>query len=190
MRTSSTAFVVLTGTAFLLIGCGQTTSPVSPTSVPSSIGASSMASPLAVSPATQPSFNLASNAPRPHFNLQAILRGNGFGLVELRQQKDPTQDILYMDVWVRDLLPNTSYGLQRAVDVPRDGVCTGTNWLTMGQGTTPQSILTDDTGTGRAALWRPVPATVLPSDIHFRVIQTGTSNVALQSDCYPLLLRD
>ena len=60
----------------------------------------------------------------------------------------------------------------------------------MGQGTTPQPILTDDRGTGRAELWRPVPATATPSDIHFRVIQTGTSNVALQSDCFPLLVRD
>lgn len=127
---------------------------------------------------------------QPHFNLEAILRGDGFGLVKLRQEKDPTQDILYMDVWVRDLLPNTSYGLQRAVDSPRDGVCTGTNWLTMGQGTTPQAIVTDDTGTGRAELWRSVPATALPADIHFRVIQTGTSTIALQSDCYQLLVRD
>ena len=60
----------------------------------------------------------------------------------------------------------------------------------MGQGTTPQPILTDDTGTGRAELWRPVPGTAGASDIHFRVVQTGTSTVALQSDCHPLLLRD
>ena len=129
-------------------------------------------------------------AAQPHFNLTAVLKGDGFGLVKLRQEKDPTQDILYMDVWVRDLLPNTSYALQRAVDSPRDGVCTGTTWLTMGQGATPQPIVTDESGTGRATLWRPVPATALPSDIHFRVIQTGTSNVTLHSDCYPLLLRD
>jgi hypothetical protein len=140
--------------------------------------------------AARPPVNLAANTAQPHFNLEAILRGDGFGLVKLRQQKDPAQDILYMDVWVRDLLPNTSYGLQRAVDSPRDGVCTGTNWLTMGQGTTPQLILTDDTGTGRAELWRAVPATATPSDIHFRVIQTGTSNIPLQSDCYQLLVRD
>ena len=118
MRASSTTIVVLIGSAFLLVGCSQTTSPTSPTSVPSSIGVSSVASPLAVSPAAQPPFNLASNAAQPHFNLTAILRGDGFGLVKLRQEKDPTQDILYMDVWVRDLLPNTSYDLQRAVDGP------------------------------------------------------------------------
>jgi hypothetical protein len=140
--------------------------------------------------AAQPPPSLAANAAQPHFNLEAILRGDGFGLVKLRQQKDPTQDVLYMDVWVRDLLPNSSYDLQRAVDGPRDGVCTGTNWLTMGQGTTPQPILTDDTGTGRAELWRPVPPTVTPSDIHFRVIRTGTTDVALHSDCFQLLIRD
>jgi hypothetical protein len=136
------------------------------------------------------SAGASATAGQPHFNLEVILRGDGFGLVKLRQQKDPTQDVFHMDVWVRDLLPNTSYGLQRAVDSPRDGVCTGTNWLTMGQGTTPQPILTDDTGTGRASLWRAVPATATPSDIHFRVIQTGTGTIALHSDCYQLLVRD
>jgi hypothetical protein len=132
----------------------------------------------------------SAEAVPPRFNLQAVLRGDGFGLVGLRQERDPTQDILYMDVWVRDLLPNTSYSLQRAVDAPQDGICTGTNWLAMGQGTTPHPIVTDEKGTGRAQLWRAVPATALGSDIHFRVIQTGTSNVALQSDCYKLLVRD
>ena len=38
MRASSTAIIVLTGVAFLLVGCSQTTSPTSPTSIPS-IGA-------------------------------------------------------------------------------------------------------------------------------------------------------
>jgi hypothetical protein len=52
MRASFTVIVVLTGSAFLLVGCGQTTSPTSPTSVPSS-GASLTSSPLAVSTAAQ-----------------------------------------------------------------------------------------------------------------------------------------
>ena len=64
------------------------------------------------------SDNASPNAAQPHFNLEAILRGDGFGLVALRQEKDPTQNILYMDVWVRDLLPNTSYDLQRASTAP------------------------------------------------------------------------
>lgn len=133
----------------------------------------------------------AATAAQPPFNLQAILRGEGFGLVRLRQEKDPTQNILYADVWVRDLLPNTSYDLQRTIDgAAADGVCTDTNWVTFGQGTPPQPILTNDTGTGRAALWRVVPAIPVPLDIQFRVIQTGTGNVALQSDCYRLVVRD
>jgi hypothetical protein len=132
----------------------------------------------------------ASSSPVPHFNLEAILRGNGFGLVSLRQEKDPTQDILFVNVWVRDLLPNTSYDLQRAVDSPQDGVCTGTNWVTLGQGTAPQPVLTDETGTGRAELWRALPPTGTQSDIHFRVVPTGTSNVVLHSDCYRLARRD
>ena len=158
--------------------------------------ACSGAAPTAPGASLAPLGSLSSSADAsattvpPRFNLEAILRGDGFGLVQLRQQKDPTENIFYMDVWVRDLLPNTSYSLQRAVDGPRDGVCTGTNWLAMGQGTTAQPILTDETGTGRAQLWRPVPPTVTPSDIHFRVIQTGTNNIPLHSDCYQLLIRD
>ena len=53
MRASSTAIVVFIAAAFLLIGCSQTTSPTSPTSVPPSIGASSTPSPLAISHAAQ-----------------------------------------------------------------------------------------------------------------------------------------
>jgi hypothetical protein len=49
MRTS----VVLIGAGFLLVGCSQSTSPTSPTSVPSSVGASSTPSSLAVSPAAE-----------------------------------------------------------------------------------------------------------------------------------------
>lgn len=158
--------------------------------------ACSGATPTAPGASLAPLGSLSSSADAsatsvpPRFNLQAILRGDGFGLVELRQEKDPTQNILYLDVWVRDLLPNTSYGLQRAVDVPQDGVCTGTNWITLGQGVTPQPFLTDETGTGRAELWRAVPLTVTPGDIHFRVIQTVTSTVVLQSDCFKLFPRD
>lgn len=155
-------------------------------------GGANPATPTSLAPAGSSSSDAvdASTAVPPRFNLEAILRGDGFGHVKLRQEQDPTQDILFMDVWVRDLLPNTSYSLQRAVDAPQDGICTGTNWLSMGQGTTPHPILTDDTGTGRAELWRAVPATAAGSDIHFRVIQTATSIVALHSDCYKLLVRD
>jgi hypothetical protein len=133
-----------------------------------------------------------NNAEEPPFNLEAILRGDGFGLVKFRQTTNPTQNIVNLDVWVRDLLPNTSYSLQRAVDTTLDLVCTGTSWLTLGQGVTPQPIVTDDTGTGRAALWRDLsafaPGTAF--DIHFRVVVAGTTTVALQSDCDRFVVRD
>jgi hypothetical protein len=133
---------------------------------------------------------VTSSAEQPPFNLEAILRGDGFGLVNFRQQKDPTASIVTLDVWVRDLVPNTSYDLQRAVDQTLDGVCTGTNWLTLGRGPTPQSIVTDDRGTGRADLWRDL-STFAPGtafDIYFRVVN-GTS-IVLQSDCHRFVVRD
>lgn len=125
----------------------------------------------------------------PPFNLQAVLRApegqDGFGLVKFRQPNDATR-IVYLDVWVRDLAPNASYLLQRATDAAVNDDCSGTNWLTLGQGATPQAITTDDRGTGRAALFRNLAATPLGStfDIHFRVIAAATRAVVLSSDCY------
>jgi len=129
---------------------------------------------------------------QPPFDLEAILRGEGFGLVKFRQDKDPAANIASLDVWVRDLSPNTSYSLQRAVDTALDGVCTGTNWLTLGQGGTSQSIVTDARGTGRADLWRDLsafaPGTAF--DIYFRIVEAGTTTVVLQSGCYRFVVRD
>jgi hypothetical protein len=124
----------------------------------------------------------------PHFNLEAILRaddGPGFGLVKFRQ---PNDDLLIIDLttWVRDLKPNTSYLLQRAVDSTLDDVCTSEAWLTLGKGTQPQAITTDENGTGREDLFRNVSAFPVGTtfDIHFRVIEQATSAIALRSGCY------
>jgi hypothetical protein len=121
----------------------------------------------------------------PSFNLEVVLRGEGFGLVKFRQPNDDAL-IIYLDVWVRDLSPNTSYRLQRAVDPVVDDNCTSTAWLTLGKGLQPQSITTDETGTGREELFRNVAAFPAGSefDIHFRVIEEATSAVVLQSPCY------
>jgi hypothetical protein len=125
----------------------------------------------------------------PPFNLEAVLRApegqEGFGLVKFRQPNDADR-IVYLDVWVRDLAPNATYLLQRATDAAVNDDCTGTNWLTLGQGTTPQAITTDDRGTGRAALFRNLSAVPVGStfDIHFRVIDAATSAVVLTSGCY------
>jgi hypothetical protein len=127
----------------------------------------------------------------PNFNLQAILRpvaagpDNAFGVVEFRQPKDADK-IVYLGVWVRDLAPNHSYSLQRATDTNVNDDCTGTNWLTLGQGLDPKVITTDETGTGRADLFRDL-ATVqlgMQFDIRFRVIDAVTSAVVLESACY------
>jgi hypothetical protein len=126
----------------------------------------------------------------PNFNLEAVLRpaaaeGEGFGLVKFRQPNDSSK-VIYLDVWVRDLAPTHAYYLQRATDATVNDDCTGTNWLTLGQGLVPQAIVTDDTGTGRAALFRDLGSvpTGTQLDIHFRVIDGVTSAVVLQSACY------
>jgi hypothetical protein len=172
------------GLSVFALACGgPLNSPTSPGSTRSSSSGSEER-------ANQVSFGTL--AEQPPFDLEAVLRGDGSGLVKFRQAKDSTQNIIDLDVWVRDLSPNTSYSLQRATDTTLDDVCTGTNWLTLGQGLTPQPIVTDDGGTGRASLWRDLsllsPGTAF--DIHFRVIPTGTSTVVLASDCYRYLVRD
>jgi hypothetical protein len=122
----------------------------------------------------------------PNFNLEVILRGNsGFGHVKFRQPNDE-QNVVHLDVWVRDLAPNTSYLLQRAVDTTIDDNCTGSGWLTLGKGAAPQSIDTDDRGTATADLFRSLGTTAAGTtfDIHFRVIDAITSAVVLESGCY------
>ena len=125
----------------------------------------------------------------PHRNLQVILRGEGFGLVKFRQPKDDAL-IVYLDVWVRGLAPNTTYVLQRAVDTNVDGICTSTAWLTLGRGLEPQSITTDAHGSARAQLFRNLAAFPVGSefDIQFRVIEVQTSAVVLTSECYQFVV--
>ncbi len=129
----------------------------------------------------------------PPFNLEAILRaptgGDGFGLVKFRQPNDADR-IVYLNVSVRDLAPNADYVLQRAVDVTVDGDCTGTNWLTLGQGATPKVIATDEQGTGRAALYRDLGAFAVGAafDIDFRMLDATTGAVVLTSACYQFVV--
>jgi hypothetical protein len=127
----------------------------------------------------------------PNFNLEVILLpvaggpDSGFGLVKFRQPNDADK-IVDLDVWVRDLAPNHNYSLQRATDSNVNDECTGTNWLTLGQGLVPQAITTDETGTGRADLFRSLATVPLGTqfDIHFRVIDAVSSAVVLESACY------
>lgn len=126
---------------------------------------------------------------RDGFNLEIILRGDGFGHVKFRQHNDEPFKV-YLDTWVRGLSPNTAYRLQRAVDPIIDGECANTSgWLTLGKGTTPQTIVTDDKGTAKEELFRIVsmtPGAVF--DINFRVIDASGA-VVLMSDCYTFTIR-
>lgn len=162
LTTPAVALILTLGT-----GCADATAPATP-----GVSAPSVAVDAAWGPET------------PHFNLEAILRGDGFGLVKFRQPNDAEQ-VVHLDVFVRDLAANTSYRLQRAVDTSVDGICTSEAWLTLGRGAVPEAIVTDDRGTGRAELSRNIPAPVgTQFDIHFRVVQDGTGTAVLWSDCY------
>ena len=150
--------------------------------------------PRSAAPTTLSAASLASDAVKPNFNLEVILRApdgsDGFGHVKFRQANDdPT--IVDLGVWVRDLAPNTHYKLQRAVDTVLDDDCTSTSWLTLGAGSAPQDIVTDDGGTGRADLFRLLTSPIGTAfDIHFRVVTTGTPPaVALISECYQFFVR-
>lgn len=158
--------------AILLAACAD--NPVIPTATDAALGtgATTVQSAQSWGPET------------PNFNLEIILRGEGFGHVKFRQPNDDALTI-HLDTWVRDLAPNTSYLLQRAVDTNVDDDCTSTSWLTLGKGLQPQSITTDDKGTGRAELFRTVTSPAGSEfDIHFRVINQLTSAVVLTSECY------
>jgi hypothetical protein len=126
----------------------------------------------------------------PTFNVEATLLpaqgapANGFGLVRFRQPKD-ADVIAYLDVWVRDIEPG-AYVVERAVDPIVDDVCTGTNWAMPTLGL----LTTDASGTGRAHLSRSLAAIALGTelDIRFRVIDSVTSAVVLQSGCYQFVV--
>jgi hypothetical protein len=122
----------------------------------------------------------------PNFNLEVVLRGDGFGLVKFRQPNDDAL-VIHLDTRLRGLEPNTAYVLQRAADRTLDGVgSTAGGWLTLGRGLTAQSVTTDDSGNGSESLFRDVGALGVGAtfDITFRVVNVATSAVVLTSDCY------
>jgi hypothetical protein len=157
-------------------------------------GAPRMLEPHSANPTPLSVASVASDAVKPNFNLEVILRApdgsGGFGHVKFRQANDDAT-IVDLGVWVRDLAPNTHYKLQRAVDTVVDDECTSTSWLTLGKGTTPQDIVTDEGGTGREDLFRLLTSPIGTAfDIHFRVVNTATPPaVVLSSDCYQFFVR-
>ncbi len=141
------------------------------------------------SPATPVSIAPPAVSDPAHFNLDVVLTGHGSGHVSFRQYHDGAQ-LVQLGVGVEHLAPNTSYVLQRAVDSV-DGVCTSTAWLTLGKGSTPATIDTDQSGGGRADLFRSLAAFPVGTgfDIRFRVLNAATQSVVLTSDCYQFVIR-
>ncbi len=136
-----------------------------------------------------------STGDTPNYNLEILLRPagswDGFGHVKFRQAGNDNAQIIDLGVWVRDLVPNTEYLLQRATDMKLNGSCAGVNWLTLGKGPVPQSITTDDKGTGREDLFRiltnPAGSTF---DIYFRIVRKDAPTVpVLVSECYQFSVR-
>ena len=132
---------------------------------------------------------------QPPFNIEAVLRapdgGDGFGLVEFRQPNDGLVRI-YLGAWVRDLEPEASYHLQRAVDTELDDNCTSEAWLTLGDGLAVKELTTDDRGRGREEFYRDLPAAFVGSafDIHFRIVTATTPPVeVLRSGCYRFVVQ-
>jgi hypothetical protein len=130
------------------------------------------------------------------FNIDVVLNGNAkekqFGFIKFRQDPD-TARIVTLETSVVNLLPNHEYLLQRAVDPANvvDGTCTSTTWLTLGRGTTPQSILTDAHGNATEELWRDLSAAPRGTsfDIHFQIIDATSLGAVLASDCYQFTVR-
>jgi hypothetical protein len=144
-------------------------------------------SPTGLAPSAEPATSRESATSA--FNFVAVLRGDGSGLVKLRQPVEGAR-VAYLDVRVRHLEPNASYRLQRAVDRQLDGVCTSAAWLTLGKGAIPQTIDTDERGRGRVELFRDLSAFPVGTsfDIHFQVVDAGGA-VVLASECYQFTIR-
>src|SRR5215831_12101837 len=82
-------------------------------------------------------FVVAAHAePGLNSDLTAI-SGQGSGHVEVSPTgKDKPFFAVEVQVNVKDLLPDSTFTVQRTLDFTPDGVCTGTTWLTNGPITT------------------------------------------------------
>jgi len=149
---------------------------------------------LTYSAATQPDKSAAAAIGESSYNLEVVLQGDGnqSGHIHFRQDRDDAK-IITLFTKLHNLLPDHEYQLQRAVDPINvvDGNCSSSNWLTLGLGLTPKSILTDDKGNGELELWRNVSAVASGAmfDIHFQVIDATSKSVVLTSNCYQYTVR-
>src|SRR6476620_6096058 len=144
-------------------------------------------------------YSCKKEEPKPRhapYDLDAVLYNpdkgsSGSGLIKFRQNPD-TARIITLTTTVSNLSPDHAYLLQRAVNPITDSTqCSSTAWLTLGMGLQPASIHTDANGNGRADLWRDVTAAARGNQfyIHFQIIDSVTSALALTSPCYTYTVR-
>src|SRR5438270_1648258 len=110
------------------IGCSDSVSPISP------VAASKVAPASPVLSRDANDDQETDDDQNPHYNLNVPLqqKGRASGFLRFRQPDDGVK-IVYLNVSVRHLAPGAHYRLQRAIDTELNGVCTGTNWLTLGE---------------------------------------------------------
>lgn len=150
----------------------------------------SCAEPTGLHTASGSPTNALSESLSPNRSQQIMLHGSGWGRAQFRQPEDGTARIIFV-TWLRDLRPFTTYLLQQALDPVVDGVCTGgttdpAEWVTVGAGTKPFTIMTDERGSFHAPLYRDLPRRLVGTafDIHLRIVEKATGAVVQESDCF------
>ena len=108
-------------------------------------------------------------------------QGTGYVLVSPTAKDKPTF-AAEVEVNVRGMLPNSTFTVERRLDLNPDGVCTGTTWFPAGDITTSQG--------GAGTLHFPVERP-LASGTRFDVQLHVTDNVSteLQSDCLTVTVK-
>ncbi|MEO6315174.1 MAG: hypothetical protein ABIU63_08010 [Chitinophagaceae bacterium] len=130
----------------------------------------------------------------PLYDLDVQLRSNGKntgGFIEFRQNPD-TARVITLNTWVKNLLPNHSYLLQRAVNPIADVTgCSSNAWLTLGEGLQPKSIVTNAHGDGNVKLWRDITGIARGTAFHirFQILDEATLAPVLTSDCFDYTVR-
>jgi hypothetical protein len=108
--------------------------------------------------------------------------GTGNVLVSPTAKDRPTFDV-QVEVNVRDMPPNSTFTVQRRVDLQLDGVCTSTTWLTNGPITTSEG----GAGAQHFEVARGAPfLSGVKFDVQFRVVGDGAE---LRSDCFTVTVK-
>jgi hypothetical protein len=127
--------------------------------------------------------SLARAEPGTRSDLTAISgQGSGQVLVSPTAKDRPTFDV-QVEVEVNQMLPDSTFIVQRRVDLNPDGVCTGSTWLTNG----PITTSAGGAGAEHFEVERGAPfVSGVSFDVQFRVIGQGTE---LVSDCFTVTVK-